>query len=456
MNQSTDNLEDFFNQSFNDDEKVNNAAEWNLPSEPVWEKIQDGLTEERRLNVLFFKWPWSAIAASYLLMVGGYQFFQSYIEVPISNTSIVFEEPIRNGLSMDTDIACADEFNQYISNGEKVNLSVQPTPKYLAEITTINFNNEIIITNKNVDNQLVIKGFENNSIPEKWLLDPLDLHSFKNLKILNPKPINLPNITPAIKKASNVYVAANYGFINEDLKKNNFSRENQDFFAAKETHATGNSVGIQIGLENKKGWAIETGIHYTKIAKDLMVNQSITPQDLPQDLITNGEGDLKMGWHSSTGYNEQMLTLRNNSTTPIAVVEPLNIDIIQKTQKEYVDIPLVLKKRWVSGKLGLSVKSGILNRFEIDNSLEASTIKLADAELEVLASEFKQNTTAIKNNKYVPHVVAGIGVEYFIQPNLSVYIEPTFTKSLRPVIDFGFANVTAQNSMVNLGVRYEL
>jgi len=76
MNQSTDNLEDFFNQSFNDAEKVNDAAEWNLPSEAVWEKIQDGLTEERRFTVLFFKWPWSAIAASYLLLVGGYQFFQ--------------------------------------------------------------------------------------------------------------------------------------------------------------------------------------------------------------------------------------------------------------------------------------------------------------------------------------------------------------------------------------------
>ena len=76
MNQAKDNLEDFFQQSFNDMETVNQPADWNSPSEAVWENIQDGLTDEKRSNVFLLKWPWSAIAASYLLMVGGYQFFQ--------------------------------------------------------------------------------------------------------------------------------------------------------------------------------------------------------------------------------------------------------------------------------------------------------------------------------------------------------------------------------------------
>ena len=80
MNGSKDNFEDFFHESFSDSEVVKKAGDWNVPSEMVWDEIQEGLTEERKLSIAFFKWPWSAIAASYFLFVFGYQFLEKNVD----------------------------------------------------------------------------------------------------------------------------------------------------------------------------------------------------------------------------------------------------------------------------------------------------------------------------------------------------------------------------------------
>jgi len=144
-----------------------------------------------------------------------------------------------------------------------------------------------------------------------------------------------------------------------------------------------------------------------------------------------------------------------NANNPSEKGTPLSIRLAQSTQSRFVEIPLLVRKNWRFGKWSVGVKTGLLNRFNVSNTSESPNITVEDNEFEVLASEFRRDTS-IENNKYTPQIIAGIGVEYFIQPNLSVYAEPSFSKSLRPTIDFGFASIQSQNMAMMVGMRYHL
>lgn len=467
MNQSTDNLEDFFHQSFNDEEKVQVAADWNVPSEVVWENIQNGLTEEKKLNVLFIKWPWSAIAASYLLLVGGYQFFQKQTLGDDLDTFVVVAELVLDTHLESEEIVCTDEFIRQKQLTQSNRYFESPDSKWIS-LSSPDDKNEIqssrqklaVATISNIKTSQLYKTTKlSKNIDEltKSIQVLPNLESSYSTNFLT-QDIQISKITPALKKPTTFYVAANYNNLSEDLKKYPFSKENQTDLTVAETSNKGFGVGIQMGVENKKGWAIETGIHYTQIAENREVNQTIKHQDLQNNIAANGNGvgDLQLDWTNSAEKNELVLAFKNNGNTPINATDELSIEVNQQTQKSFVEVPFLLKKRWKIGKVGLSLKSGVLNRFQINHTLTEPKITLDNNQFELLATEFKQNISTAKNKIYIPQLVAGLGLEYFIQPNLSVYVEPTFTKSIASLIDFDFAQATAPNSMVNVGFRYEL
>ena len=55
-----------------------------------------------------------------------------------------------------------------------------------------------------------------------------------------------------------------------------------------------------------------------------------------------------------------------------------------------------------------------------------------------------------------PNFLAGFGIAYQIQPKLSIYAEPTFVRSIRPIRQVRFADIYTEGKMVNLGIRYQL
>ena len=221
-----------------------------------------------------------------------------------------------------------------------------------------------------------------------------------------------------------------------------------------EKNAKGTSVGVNVGWANKKGWAIETGVHYTQLENETVGRQTIPTEVLAANENSQGVSNVDLTLNDAYGSSEIGLRLFN-ANNPSEKGTPLSIRLAQSTQSRFVEIPLLVRKNWRFGKWSVGIKTGLLNRFNVSNASESPNITVEDNEFEVLASDFRRDTR-IENNKYTPQIIAGIGVEYFIQPNLSVYAEPSFSKSLRPTIDFGFASIQSQNMAMMVGMRYHL
>lgn len=466
MNGPTDSFEDFFHQSYKDSEVLNQSGDWNLPSDAVWEGIQEGMTEERKLSFVFLKWPWSAIAASYLLIMGGYQFMEKYTpQRDFASTMVIEQVAINDNLKTDNKISTNELPLQ--ENMEQVTALIESSDQELENMEEARFfstglnmldfpkteqpYSNIEDLRQTASNQIVIEDKVTFMPLNIEIIEGLTKHSFQPLASLTREQttINIPPITKRIKKQGNLYISSNYSTFSEDLIQRTL--ESSDQIVANTKTTKGNKVGVDVGWANKKGWAIETGIHFAKQAKETQVNQVIPASQMETNRNADGSNNIDMVWNNTNGKNEAGLIVKNSSASGTA----LSLKLTQNTKHRFIEIPLLVRKNWRMGKLSLSVKTGLLNRFNMANSFEEPTITMENGEFEVLASEFRRNTT-IETKKYTPQLIAGIGVEYFIQPNLSVYIEPSFSKSIRPMIDFGFANIQSQNKAVTMGMRYHL
>ncbi len=455
MNGSKDNFEDFFHQSFSDSEVVKKAGDWNVPSEMVWDEIQEGLTEERKLSIAFFKWPWSAIAASYFLFVFGYQFLEKNIDKTDIKEIAAVEAtiaPTDTNLKLEA-TPSMDELLRYDKRSATNNMVATTPINNLPTKRIDGLEKQAINAFKITENALVVD--EASGLQEKWASEPLDFHFANNLiNFESPEQqINIHSITPALKKSSSIYLAANYSTISENSKVYTAS-DTPTGLMRNEKNAKGTSVGVNIGWANKKGWAIETGVHYTKLENETVGRQTIPTEVLAANQNSQGVSNVDLTLNDAYGSSEIGLRLFN-ANNPSEKGIPLSIRLAQSTQSRFVEIPLLVRKNWHIGKWSIGVKTGLLNRFNVSNTSESPNITVEDNEFEVLASEFRRDTS-IENNKYTPQIIAGIGVEYFIQPNLSVYAEPSFSKSLRPTIDFGFASIQSQNMAMMVGMRYHL
>lgn len=476
MNGPKDSFEEFFHQSYKDSEVVNQAGDWNLPSDAVWEGIQEGMAEERKLSFAFLKWPWSAIAASYLLIMGGYQFIEQYTEENDLATLAITEVLVSDDNFQNENVLRADEFihpenikeekiEKRIVQNLNENWNVQAInsldiSKLHSESLDFQKSDLPFSANENtvqsIGNQLIIKRKVPSKLLNKEIVERLTTANFPKLVSLDAKrqKLPLPPITPMVKKSSNLYLSANYSTISETLKPSDLIFP-LPLVSDKTELAKGNSVGLDIGWTNKKGLGIETGIHYTHLTKETNINQLIPTPLNDTDLTLDESIPLTLGWSDAYGSKELIFQLQNDLNNSTANLTAANIQIKQWTQSRFIEIPLLMRKDWTIGKWSVSAKTGLLNRFNISNTFEAPTVTLEEAELDLVTNEFRPKV-GIQNNKYIPQLIAGIGVEYFIQPNLSVYVEPTFSRSLRPVIDFSFANIHSQNKAVTMGMRYHL
>ncbi len=52
--------------------------------------------------------------------------------------------------------------------------------------------------------------------------------------------------------------------------------------------------------------------------------------------------------------------------------------------------------------------------------------------------------------------LVGLGLAYHISPSTSLFIEPTFTKNINPIVRLNNTQIHNQSNMLNLGMRWSL
>ncbi|MEM1120627.1 MAG: hypothetical protein AAGJ18_09265 [Bacteroidota bacterium] len=383
MKNKTDHLEDFFQSAFNDAEQLEQPAAWNEPSDAVWGNIQEGLREERRFSLVALRWPWSAIAASYLLLMSGYQFFQNKSENVAIEEVVIVEKMVSNTSDDCERVLRTDDFSR---RGNTVNNLVQRRLK-----SSVREAQEL---SPKID-KLFLEGFENQviaigSYPSVLQSETNELSNITSMKKGHLESENttvfVPEFTLPIAKKTKNYVAVSYAPVAGRLSDNS-SKGDQN------QSRQGHSLDVNIGKTNEKGWTLETGLQYTKMEESLV----------------------------QVAENNQRLI---PTTT-------------------HLDVPVTVKKSWTKKRTRLAVKTGLVNRFEL-NQMAATN------------RENVEEISKISTKKYIPMVTAGVELAYAVSPKLSVYVAPTVAKSLTPVIDVEGMELAAEQLMVQVGVRYEL
>ncbi|MFK7980906.1 MAG: hypothetical protein AB8G86_13050 [Saprospiraceae bacterium] len=217
------------------------------------------------------------------------------------------------------------------------------------------------------------------------------------------------------------------------------------------------TTGLQFGVQLGKGWIVETGFRYLNSKVSAQHTGKIPYPALEENL--NNQGRYESILNVQLGADEAVereVVLSRSSATSVETNTILNLNIAYSASRSALDIPLLVKKQWVIGNLGLSINAGLLNRFIMENNLEAFSIKVDDPRFQSrLAPKEERNGTS-RLSTYSPNFLAGLGITYQLRPKLSVYAEPTFVRSIQPIRKINFSDVYAEGKMVNFGIRYQL
>ena len=515
-----DNLENLFGKIFHNTEEVGEGTGWDTPPEDVWDNIQMGLQEEKKPKRIVGYWWWIGTAASFLLLISVFQFYQ-YKKIQELSNQLDLKEKVENTMQSDLEgftyqkeqkekliIAKNNQVNAATGlSAEKEGVpSIRRTPSLKELSTTIakiektpivnQFNNfspekRIVTSNrsqsvdeiptrnqgntvthlgkkelgnktKDLQNQELAINIPNKIAADKNIGDVSisNLPTLFNLLEINNKviPPTIHSIVPTIKNNPSFYLAADYAPYWEENKIQGGRFGGVSLFSGLENQESSFTAGLQFGLNLGKGWIIETGVRYTNSNKSAQHTGSIPYQLLEEKLSNQGiyESTLNLQLGSSSGVIATEVVLSRSSATSIEEQTDLGLTITFSKSVTSLDIPLLVKKQWTIGNLGVSIRAGLLNRFIIDNNLETFNITVDDPRFQSRIEPNEARNGPNRLSTYSPNFLAGFGMEYQLQPKLSIYAEPTFVRSIQPIAKIGFADIFAEGKMVNFGIRYQL
>ena len=515
-----DNLENLFGKLFNDAEEVVEGMGWDMPPDDVWDEIQMGLQEEKEPKRIIGYWWWIGTAASFLLLISAFQCYQykkiqelthqlDLKEKAVNTIQLDLEDLIyqkeqkekltivknnqvnaATGLSAEKEGVPSIRRTPYLKELSNKIKEIEKTPianrfnnfppekrkatsnrsKSIDEILARSQVNKVAhlgekeLGNKTKDlqNQELAINIPNKIEADKNIVDVSisNLPTLFNLLEIKDKviPPTIPSIVPTIKNNPSFYLAVDYAPYWEENKIQGGRFGGVSLFSGLESQERGFTTGLQFGLNLSKGWIMETGLRYTNSNKSAQHTGSIPYQFLEERLSNQGiyESTLNLQLGSSLGAIETEVVLSRSSATSIEEQTDLGLNITFSKSVTSLDIPLLVKKQWAIGNLGVSIRAGLLNRFIIDNNLETFTVTVDDARFQSRIEPNEERNGTNKLSTYSPNFLVGFSMEYQLQPKLSIYAEPTFVRSIGPIAEIGFADIFAEGKMVNLGIRYRL
>lgn len=493
-----DRLEHYFRSRFSDPKKVNKAEGWNVPSEELWDNIQKGLAKEKQPQRKFIYWPWVAAAASFLLLISTFQLFhykqhikaltqqldenrkivqkiQSDIKALNDKNSAAGSQP--SSSSIPPDLSSIQEDRQTISYYN------QNSPFTVLKEKTV-FNNvnadENLFTSKVIhaaspnnnlgeasfspnsthllkDNMLVSVNRESGISKTQSLIDTPPLRS--GLKFLESPVENLTKPTiPIPKKKPKIYFSVDFSPVRTIVKSKGFQFGKHDFFPKKESQKTAYSAGFQVGIQWNRGWSLETGIRYNAISSNTNHNRKYSFKSKQEKFTNNGyyESNVSFQLGSSNGTFDTDMSLARALSVYVEEDTKINLDFEFSTKKSLLDIPIIIRKQWAIGPIGLNIKAGLFQRFLLSKRSELQTVNLNDDRLSPIITSFQERKNNSTTTNSSTHYLVGVGLAYKFHPSFSIFIDPTFTKSLHPVIGNKGASIFTQSKTVNVGFRYVL
>ncbi len=216
------------------------------------------------------------------------------------------------------------------------------------------------------------------------------------------------------------------------------------------------SLGLKAGYQFSKNWSVETGLNYYKNSVESMHRAQIRYQSQIERLNSDGNYDSNYQLKLSTSYGEIETDVALTRSSDVQIDQNDYINLVIKTRQELknLSVPIAVRYRTAGKKLHFNAKAGFAANFILQKDV---TIKAA-----VVNRHGVQHRRTLVDKKFsglkntTVDVLFGIGLDYDISKNMSVYFEPTVTHSLSPVYNLnGKIKTYPIVAALNIGVHYK-
>ena len=463
-----DELENLFKKVLGQEEGIHPPEAWNTPSIGVWSGIQEGLVNKPQRRIPLFYWRAAALFSLFLLMGTLFLLNQYHRKIVEIAQQLNESEKIIQNLRIEKaqNSSQEDQIGQVI---EKENIEntkhFPPTPG----IPTKNNGIKTALTKVDWLPENPDTLFSTGSKPKfpvqekKQVVVPIanvsDIPVLPRLKFQPQKkhfkPVNtFPKTVAKKARPTHFYAALTYAPMEMDLKGElPFDRPGRNNEVMRNTSVSGLNLGVQFA----KNWSLETGLEY------LVSKQEVTHQ--PRIAFSqfneqeNQSGDLE-SVYSVTLRNE---TIANTETDLTFVRDPstfipegslIDLQVTMTMQSTSIGIPLSLKYHYDLGRLNVGAEAGLYGQFLRKTKASIQGVEVQNFALIHRRSNLKPPPPNRTQSSLSIQYLAGLSLEYELNPKFSVLVEPSFSRGINPILQIEQFKLFEETKRLTAGIKY--
>lgn len=200
------------------------------------------------------------------------------------------------------------------------------------------------------------------------------------------------------------------------------------------------SAGVKIGKEIGNNWSLESGIqlsaYYTNSIQEHKINFS------RNDETSNQTGGYESNYRVNLAAGSEEIDTEVTFTRPESVQpeegEWIGLDFQITEITNYLDVPIVGRYEFQSGRLNLGFRMGVLNRLKLSHSFALNNVNIGNEKFQPSKARHhdhpgRRRRVSTDLKTYSLHAIAGLGATYQLSDTWQVSLEPTVVRSITPI-----------------------
>ncbi len=460
MENEKDRLEAFFRKAFAEQRDVPSEDGWNVPSSRVWDQVAAQLPAANVKKGAH--WSWILLLVLLLLFAFVATAFYLYWRNKQLRQTIAQQRNQIEQLQVEITAFCTYE-----------NVHLTDTTRWLDYVdneqfkshpgTPINQGMPIFsqIANPLTPNINLKQGQSTVEVEGAWLpstsaplgvaalpalpwrtIAPLHLDSL----MLPAKPFKL--VTPRTKPQffAGVFIAPSYAY--RSLEPAPDAQYGLPLFRKYEQARWSSEMGFRIGTQFAKRWTLRSGIGLYNIRQESNQRFRVFYDPGLEEPANNNEVQSRHALYVSSAYGnaEVEVNLNRSVNQPLIPGEPILLNVHTQQELSFISIPLLLGRTFGNGRMQAQVTGGIAANF-LNAKAFQSSVRARRDEVAVPQIQVRRDLEAVQTQTF--DYLLAASVDYQLNRNLFLRLEPTFRKNLSPII----YTTTFQTSAYTLGLQ---
>lgn len=362
------------------------------PSSSVWTNIENGLEAKKQGKRIFFFWR--GLAAASVLLVIGYSLMILFNQTNPETINIASSIHSESGTitPSNTPKKKPEKANNRVNSAQKDDLlPVSNVEKQKYPISTVPIAKKTTTLGTNKESKQHFAYLDGNGLPllaSNYSCATNQLKSKPQQSFYPAFPVTPTPPSKIRNKRTRILlggaVSPTYSGNGStqrqssgDMYSNSMANSPNQSSSINEKGLTSVSGGLNIRFENDTRWSFETGVHYSKIGETVENNFNYSPNKLSSGAdethilqyisLNNSIGQIHLD-NNNLNYAQGNINEDNSYMNANAL--PLeNTSADTKQTMEYIEIPLNVRYKIISGFPTVSLSGGISSNFLIGNDV---------------------------------------------------------------------------------------